>query len=115
MSILLKPELLTGALIKFGGEDRINLLRAYHGACLDAGCPKSDELTQRIVAIAAGLNQKETTAVGELNEQELALCTTLRLGLDPFKGIPLALQAPGTSGADASVTIPASYVGKKYG
>jgi hypothetical protein len=45
------PESVVGALNKFGGEDRKRLLLAYHAACLEANCPKSDALTQQIAAI----------------------------------------------------------------
>ena len=112
MSVIFKPELVISSLEKFGDEDRKNLLLAYHAACLEANCPKSDELTHRIAAIAAGISPaKEATVVAELSEQELAISILLKSGVNPFSGKGISPTTPVT---DTSVRIPDSYIGKKY-
>jgi len=113
MSYIFEPKVIEGATKKFGDEDRKNLLRAYHEACLDTNCPRSYALLmQRIVEIVAGLPQRETTVVAELSEQELALYIQLKSGANPFSGEGITLTAPVT---ETSVPIPDSYIGKKYG
>ena len=90
MSVI-SPKFIEGALVGFASKDKANLLKLYHAACLETGCPTSDQLTQRIRGMVT--NPYETPEVQQLS---LAIVQTLALrGLtvNPFPEIPRLLPS----------------------
>jgi hypothetical protein len=91
MSEILNPEFLEKAIVNYASADQVNFLKLYHAACLETGCPKSDQLTRLISSIAV-----DPKAEAEVRYQALAIIQSLALqGLtvNPFSENPVAPTA----------------------
>src|ERR1039458_6999534 len=96
MSILFKPESLEEAFVSFSPADKANFLNLYHAACAEAGCPKSDRLTQIILDAATDPN-----AGPEVAQPALAILQTLALqgfAVNPFSWQAVAPTPSPTTG-----------------